>query len=271
MTSNVNTGADKTINGNIGLVGTITDNSNRTIHMNNGTTYSNSNASTDITSSVAALTPMITVVEAATATSSTLSNNNTSSLPATVKNISLNSTMNGATASDGESQNMRLILPVFIQNERKHSQPERQRKIQSSPVKSMRRFSQDSSEFLGKHLNVSRSSKTKWNSFFCGDWTLFRCSWVVKLLRMVNQWYIVWFPMHSMRKMTAKHLATNYRRHYSLCLSCARGHTRYVRVLYHSQHSSVINMHIILFYFIFSFVPIKLCAVPVTSIYYTWQ
>lgn len=156
MSSNMNTGASKTINGNTGSIATTTDNSNRTIHMNNGTTYSNSNATADITSSVAALTPMITVVEAATATatSSTLSNSNTPSLPAFVTNASL-------TASD----DMRLLLPVFIQNERKHSQPERQRKIQSSPVKSMRRFSQDSAEFLGKHLNVSRSIHNKWNSF----------------------------------------------------------------------------------------------------------
>lgn len=53
-----------------------------------------------------------------------------------------------------EVNNMRMILPVFIQNERKHSQPERQRQIQSSPVKSMRRFSQDS-DYLGRQLNVS--------------------------------------------------------------------------------------------------------------------
>lgn len=56
--------------------------------------------------------------------------------------------------SENEVNNMRLILPAFIQNERKYSQTER-RKIQSSPIKSKRRYSQDS-DYLSRQLNVSR-------------------------------------------------------------------------------------------------------------------
>lgn len=46
--------------------------------------------------------------------------------------------------SEKDTNSMRIILPVFIENEQKYAQMERRRKIQSSPAKSMRRFSQDS-------------------------------------------------------------------------------------------------------------------------------
>lgn len=39
---------------------------------------------------------------------------------------------------------MRIILPVFIENEQRYAQMERVRKVQSSPAKAMRRFSQNS-------------------------------------------------------------------------------------------------------------------------------
>lgn len=52
----------------------------------------------------------------------------------------------------GDANNMRFILPAFIHNERKHSQPER-RKLRSSPMIS-RRFSDDS-DSIGRNLNVS--------------------------------------------------------------------------------------------------------------------
>lgn len=166
MNANVNMSENKNNNNNNSIETTaITADNSDTIHMSNVTT-SSSMLAADVTSAATVLTPTITVVEAAVAASSTV-NNNTLSLPATASNASTNSTMNGVPI-DGETQNMRLILPVFIQNERKYSQPERQRKIQSSPVKSMRRFSQDSSELLGKHLNVSRpkSNRSRAHSVF---------------------------------------------------------------------------------------------------------
>lgn len=60
----------------------------------------------------------------------------------------------GARIGDSEVNNLRLILPAFIEQEQKNSQIDRLRKIQSSPVKSLRRFSQGS-DYLGRHLNVS--------------------------------------------------------------------------------------------------------------------
>lgn len=56
-------------------------------------------------------------------------------------------------ASENEVNNMRTILPAFIHNERKYSQTER-RKIQSSPIKSKRRYSQDS-DYRNSQFNVS--------------------------------------------------------------------------------------------------------------------
>lgn len=53
--------------------------------------------------------------------------------------------------SDNETNSMRIILPVFIENEQKYAQHDRKRKIQSSPVK---RSSQDSSS-LEHQLHVS--------------------------------------------------------------------------------------------------------------------
>lgn len=52
------------------------------------------------------------------------------------------------------STSMRTILPMFIENEQKNSQPVRLRNIQSSPVRFMRRFSTDSN-YLEKPFNVS--------------------------------------------------------------------------------------------------------------------
>lgn len=161
MNSNVTTKENKNNNNNSTETKAITATSSNAIPMNNNneTAFSNTmTAAADVTSSItatasAALTPIITVVEAAVGASNA-ANNSASTLPVPAKNVTNKSTMN-----DSETQNMRLILPVFIQNERKYSQPERQRKIQSSPVKSMRRFSQDSSEILDKYLNVSQSIK----------------------------------------------------------------------------------------------------------------
>lgn len=132
------------------------ENNNNSIEATYANTKMGNSNSMDInmvtTSSSTLHIPMITVVEAATAAASIASN-----APAiqTAANVSTSSIMTSL-PSNGDAQNMRLILPVFIQNERKCSQPGRQRKIQSSPVKSMRRFSQDSSDLLGKHLNVSQ-------------------------------------------------------------------------------------------------------------------
>lgn len=49
-------------------------------------------------------------------------------------------------SNDNETNSMRVILPVFIENEQKYAQHDRKRKIQSSPAKSMQRFNQDSLE-----------------------------------------------------------------------------------------------------------------------------
>lgn len=55
-----------------------------------------------------------------------------------------NTTINDADANANDTNSMRIILPVFIENEQKYAQMEhRRRKIQSSPAKAMRRFSQD--------------------------------------------------------------------------------------------------------------------------------
>lgn len=53
-----------------------------------------------------------------------------------------------------DHETMRIILPVFLENEQKYAQVERKRKIYSSPAKSMRRFSQDSASFE-RQINVS--------------------------------------------------------------------------------------------------------------------
>lgn len=53
---------------------------------------------------------------------------------------------NESDGSANDANSMRIILPVFIENEQKYAQMERRRKIQSSPAKSMRRFSQESSK-----------------------------------------------------------------------------------------------------------------------------
>lgn len=58
--------------------------------------------------------------------------------------------------SANDTNSMRIILPVFIENEQKYAQMERRRKIQSSPAKTMRRFSQDSSK-LERPPNVSKN------------------------------------------------------------------------------------------------------------------
>lgn len=56
-----------------------------------------------------------------------------------------NTTINDADADANDTNSMRIILPVFIENEQKYAQMEQHRRqIQSSPGKSMRRFSQDS-------------------------------------------------------------------------------------------------------------------------------
>lgn len=171
MNVNTTTSVNKNNNNKIAVSKAKTAGNSNTIPMNNNNaTTSNSTlpAAADIASAAAAavattaaavLTPTITVIDAAVVTSNAANNTNTPSLPAPAKNAPTNALTNGESANDGDAQNMRLILPVFIQNERKYSQPERQRKIQSSPVKSMRRFSQDSSEILEKQLNVSRPAK----------------------------------------------------------------------------------------------------------------
>lgn len=60
---------------------------------------------------------------------------------------------NGVSQND-TANSMRIILPVFLENEQKHAQVERKRKIHSSPAKSMRRFSQDSA-CMERQLSVS--------------------------------------------------------------------------------------------------------------------
>lgn len=55
-----------------------------------------------------------------------------------------NITINDADADANDTKSMRIILPVFIENEQRYAQMEhRRRKIQSSPAKAMRRFSQN--------------------------------------------------------------------------------------------------------------------------------
>lgn len=61
---------------------------------------------------------------------------------------------NGDDVTTNDANSMRIILPVFIENEQKYAQIERRRKIQSSPAKTMRRSSQDSSKSERPH-NVS--------------------------------------------------------------------------------------------------------------------
>lgn len=55
--------------------------------------------------------------------------------------------------NSNDANNLRIILPAFIQNEQLHSQTMERRIIHSSPVKSSRRFSQDS-QIIGRQLNV---------------------------------------------------------------------------------------------------------------------
>lgn len=56
-----------------------------------------------------------------------------------------NTTINDADADSSDTQSMRIILPVFIENEQKYAQMDQhRRKIHSSPAKTTRRFSQDS-------------------------------------------------------------------------------------------------------------------------------
>lgn len=54
-----------------------------------------------------------------------------------------------------DTDKMRVLLPMFIKNEQVYSQTERARKIQSSPAKSVRRFSQEDSVHIEKLNNVS--------------------------------------------------------------------------------------------------------------------
>lgn len=51
-----------------------------------------------------------------------------------------------------------LILPTFISNEQNHSHQQNvsKKRIQSSPAKAQRRFSQDSEMIRNKAVNVSR-------------------------------------------------------------------------------------------------------------------
>lgn len=58
--------------------------------------------------------------------------------------------------TSNDPQNLRIILPAFIQNEKQHSQTTEFRQIHSSPTKSTRRFSQDSFTF-SKQLTVSNN------------------------------------------------------------------------------------------------------------------
>lgn len=151
---NKNAGTEATT---IDDLNTVPVNSNNTNNLNGDVTRSSSPVVSNVTtiiSSGSTVTPMIAIIEAAVVASKPKISD-ASTLPVPPKNAP-KTTMTETIADDDETQNMRLILPVFIQNERKYSQPERQRKIQSSPVKSMRRFSQDSSEIQNKHLNVSR-------------------------------------------------------------------------------------------------------------------
>lgn len=74
--------------------------------------------------------------------------------------------------SDGDTKSMRIILPVFLENEQKYAQVERKRKIHSSPAKSMRRFSQDSA-YTERQLNVSWTEHLSFGFFrFLFDFSL---------------------------------------------------------------------------------------------------
>lgn len=67
---------------------------------------------------------------------------------------SVNSVNTQNESNDNETNSMRVILPVFIENEQKYAQHDRKRKIQSSPAKSMHRIHQDSSS-VERQLHVS--------------------------------------------------------------------------------------------------------------------
>lgn len=71
-----------------------------------------------------------------------------------VKCVKTNNLHDSESNDNNEIHSMRVILPVFIENEQKYAQVERKRKIQSSPAKAMRSFSQDSTQ-LEHQLNVS--------------------------------------------------------------------------------------------------------------------
>lgn len=71
--------------------------------------------------------------------------------------------------SDGDTKSMRIILPVFLENEQKYAQVERKRKIHSSPAKSMRRFSQDSA-YMERQLNVSWTEHLSFGLFPFSFW-----------------------------------------------------------------------------------------------------
>lgn len=69
-------------------------------------------------------------------------------------------TINDADVDTNDTNSMRIILPVFIENEQKYAQMgQRQRKIQSSPGKSMRRFSQESTTLEQQHQNQQQQEK----------------------------------------------------------------------------------------------------------------
>lgn len=55
-----------------------------------------------------------------------------------------NTTINDVDVDSSDTQSMRIILPVFIENEQKYAQlDQRRRKTHSSPAKTVRRFSQE--------------------------------------------------------------------------------------------------------------------------------
>lgn len=78
-----------------------------------------------------------------------------------VDSVSVNSDRNvyndNSNIENALNSSFNLILPTFISNEQNHSHPQNaaKKRIQSSPAKAQRRFSQDPEMIQNKSVNVS--------------------------------------------------------------------------------------------------------------------
>lgn len=76
----------------------------------------------------------------------------------TVENSDYNDKNDNANIENVLNSSFNLILPTFISSEQNHSHQQNvaKKRIQSSPAKAQRRFSQDAEMIRNKSVNVSR-------------------------------------------------------------------------------------------------------------------